>query len=83
MRLQHAVGESADYTREVSPEAWRRIMLIALDGLRPDRRRPSPMPVPPLDNEQFVCTMRDWALQRRRWACSDPGDCAGCDGSKV
>jgi hypothetical protein len=24
------------------------------------------MPVPPLDNEQFVCTMREWALQRRR-----------------
>jgi AcrR family transcriptional regulator len=64
--LQHAIGEVADYTREVSPEAWRRIMLIALDGLRPDRRRPSPMPVPPLDNEQFVCTMREWALQRRR-----------------
>jgi AcrR family transcriptional regulator len=64
--LQHAIGEVADYTREVSPEAWRRIMLIALDGLRPDRRRPSPMPVPPLNDEQFVCTMREWALQRRR-----------------
>jgi hypothetical protein len=64
--LQHAIGEVADYTREVSPEAWRRIMLIALDGLRPDRRRPSPMPVPPLDDEQFVCTTREWALQRRR-----------------
>jgi AcrR family transcriptional regulator len=64
--LQHAVGEVADYTREVSPETWRRIMLIALDGLRPDRRRPSPMPVPPLDDEQFGCTMREWALQRRR-----------------
>jgi hypothetical protein len=60
--LQHAIGEVADYTREVSPEAWRRIMLIALDGLRPDRRRPSAMPVPPLDNEQFDCTMREWGL---------------------
>jgi AcrR family transcriptional regulator len=64
--LQHAIGEVADYTRETSPEAWRRVMLIALDGLRPDRRRPSPMPVPPLDNEQFDCTMQEWALQRRR-----------------
>jgi AcrR family transcriptional regulator len=64
--LQHAIGEVADYTREASPHAWRRIMLIALDGLRPDRRRPSPMPVPPLDDEQFVCTMREWALQRHR-----------------
>jgi len=59
--LQHAIAEVADYTREVSPQAWRRIMLIALDGLRPDRRRPSPMPVPPLDDEQFV-----GAMQRRR-----------------
>jgi len=64
--LQHAVGEAADYTREVAPEAWRRVMLIALDGLRPDRRRPSPMPVPPLDEDQVVCSMRDWGLRRRR-----------------
>ena len=64
--LQHAIGEAAEYTREVAPEVWRRIMLIALDGLRPDRRRPSPMPVPPLDDEQVVCSMRDWALRRRR-----------------
>ncbi len=64
--LQHAIGEAAEYTREVAPDVWRRIMLIALDGLRPDRRRPSPMPVPPLDDEQVVCTMRDWSLRRRR-----------------
>jgi AcrR family transcriptional regulator len=66
MLLQHAIGEAAEYTREVAPEAWRRVMLIALDGLRPDRRRPSPMPVPPLDEEQVVCSMRDWGLRRRR-----------------
>jgi hypothetical protein len=64
--LQHAMGEVAEYTREVAPEVWRRVMLIALDGLRPDRRRPSPMPVPPLDEEQVVCSMRDWGLRRRR-----------------
>jgi AcrR family transcriptional regulator len=66
MLLQHAIGEAAEYTREVAPEAWRRIMLIALDGLRPDRRRPSPMPAPPLDEEQVICSMRDWGLRRRR-----------------
>jgi AcrR family transcriptional regulator len=66
MLLQHAIGEAAEYTREVAPEAWRRVMLIALDGLRPDRRRPSPMPVPPLDEDQVVCSMRDWGLRRRR-----------------
>jgi AcrR family transcriptional regulator len=64
--LQHAIGEAAEYTREVAPEVWRRVMSIALDGLRPDRRRPSPMPVPPLDEEQVVCSMREWGLRRRR-----------------
>ena len=64
--LQHAVGEAADYTREAAPEAWRRVMSIALDGLRPDHRRPGPMPVPPLDEEQVVCSMREWGLRRRR-----------------
>jgi AcrR family transcriptional regulator len=64
--LQHAIGEVAEYTHEVSPQVWRRILLIALDGLRPDRRRPSPMPGPPLDDEQVVCSMRDWGLRRRR-----------------
>ncbi len=64
--LQHAVSEAAAYTQEVAPEAWRRVLQIALDGLRPDRRRPTPMPVPPLDDEQVDCAMRDWGLRRRR-----------------
>ena len=52
--LQHAISEVAEHTRKISPEVWRRTMLIVLDGLRPDRRRPSPMPVPPLDDDQVV-----------------------------
>jgi AcrR family transcriptional regulator len=64
--IQHAAGEVAAYTREVSPEVWRRILVVALDGLRPDRRRPSPMPVPALDDEQVFCSMRSWGEQRRR-----------------
>jgi AcrR family transcriptional regulator len=66
MLLQHAIGEAADYTRDVAPDVWRRVMAIALDGLRPDRRRPGPMPVPPLDDDQVVCSMREWGLRRRR-----------------
>lgn len=66
LMLQHAIGEAAEYTREVAPEVWRRIMVIALDGLRPDRRRPSPMLVPPLDDEQVFCSMREWGQRRRR-----------------
>lgn len=64
--LQHAIGEVADYTREAAPEVWRRVLVIALDGLRPDRRRASQMPVPPLDDEQISCSMRDWGTRRRR-----------------
>jgi AcrR family transcriptional regulator len=64
--LQHAIGEAAAYTHDIAPEAWRRIMCIALDGLRPDRRRPSPMPVPALDDGQVLCAMRDWGMRRRR-----------------
>ena len=64
--LQHAVGEVAVYTREAAPDVWRRTLVIALDGLRPDRRRPSEMPVPPLDDEQIFCSMRSWGARRRR-----------------
>jgi AcrR family transcriptional regulator len=64
--LQHAIGEVADYSREAAPEVWRRMLVIALDGLRPDRRRATPMPVPPLDDEQISCSMRDWGARRRR-----------------
>jgi AcrR family transcriptional regulator len=64
--LQHAINEAAAYTHEVAPEAWRRVLCIALDGLRPDRRRPTPMPVPPLDDAQVDCAMREWGQRRRR-----------------
>jgi AcrR family transcriptional regulator len=64
--LQHAIGEAAAYTHDVAPDAWRRVMCIALDGLRPDRRRPSPMPAAALDDEQVLSAMRDWGLRRRR-----------------
>jgi AcrR family transcriptional regulator len=64
--LQHAIGEVADYTRDASPEVWRRTLAIALDGLRPDRRRVTPMPVAALDDEQISCSMRDWGSRRRR-----------------
>ena len=62
--LQHAIGEAGEYTREIAPEAWRRVMLIVLDGLRPDRRRPSAMPAPALTDEEIVSSMRDWSRRR-------------------
>jgi AcrR family transcriptional regulator len=64
--LQHAIGEVADYTRDASPEVWRRTLVIALDGLRPDRRRATPMPADALDDDEVSCSMREWGSRRRR-----------------
>jgi AcrR family transcriptional regulator len=64
--LQHAVGEVADYTREADPQVWRRMLVIVLDGLRPDRRRPSPMLCPPLDDAGLVCSMANLGRRRPR-----------------
>ncbi len=64
--MQHAIGEVADYTREADPDVWRRTLLVLLDGLRPDRRRPTPMPGPPLDAAGLLCSMQHWGGSRRR-----------------
>lgn len=64
--IQHAICEVAEYSREAAPEVWRRMLVIVLDGLRPDRRRPSRMPGPALDEDEIVCSMRSWGLRRRR-----------------
>jgi AcrR family transcriptional regulator len=64
--LQHAIGEVADYTREADPQVWRRMLVIVLDGLRPDRRRPSRMPCSALDDAGLVCSMQNLGSRRRR-----------------
>lgn len=64
--LQHAISEAADFTREQAPDAWRRLLTVVLDGLRPDRRRPSAMPAPPLAPEQMICACAAWSPRRRR-----------------
>jgi AcrR family transcriptional regulator len=64
--LQHAIGEVADYTREADPQVWRRMLVIVLDGLRPDRRRPSLMPCSALDDAGLVCSMQNLGGRRRR-----------------
>jgi len=65
MMLQHAIGEVAAYTRDAAPEAWRRMLVLALDGLRPDRRRPSPMPVPAPDVKRVTAAMRTHGARAR------------------
>lgn len=45
---QFAIGALRDHTRDESPELWRRLMTIVLDGLRPSRETTTPFTAPPL-----------------------------------
>ena len=53
---QMAIGTITDATRDVAPDAWRRLMTIVLDGLRPAREAPTPMPAAPLDDAMLEAT---------------------------
>lgn len=59
--LQVMVGAAADYTRQVSPTAWRRFLNLLLDGLRPCRSGARPLEEPPL-----TLTQLDAALQAHK-----------------
>jgi AcrR family transcriptional regulator len=63
---QHAIGEVASFARDADSEVWRRLLTIFFDGVRPDRRRPSPMAAEPLTPEGFVCAMQNMGRRRRR-----------------
>ena len=63
--IQFMVGSVIDYTCDVDPEAWRRMLAIVLDGLRMRRDGPSPLPRPPLDEAQMERAMAAWRAPRR------------------
>jgi AcrR family transcriptional regulator len=63
--LQFMLGALIDYTHDVDPEAWRRLLGIVLDGLRTRRDGPSPLPRPALDDEQVARAMSAWRVPRR------------------
>lgn len=50
----------AEYAGDVEPQLWRRYLALLLDGLRPDRDAPSPLPLPPLDDAQLDEAMHRW-----------------------
>jgi AcrR family transcriptional regulator len=54
------VGAIVDYTQDVEPEVWRRLLAIVLDGLRTRRDGPSPLPTPPLADAQLDRAMGTW-----------------------
>jgi hypothetical protein len=55
----------AEYTGAASPEAWRRYLMLVLDGLRAGPGEPSPLPVDALSEEQADEAMRAWRPPRR------------------
>jgi AcrR family transcriptional regulator len=63
--IQLMLGSVIDSTHDVDPEAWRRMLAIVLDGLRPQRDGPSPLPRPPLDEAQMERAMAAWRAPRR------------------
>jgi AcrR family transcriptional regulator len=63
--IQFMLGALIDYTHEVDPEAWRRLLGIVLDGLRARRDSPSPLPRPPLDDADLDRAMAAWRKVRR------------------
>jgi len=56
--MQFMVGAAAFYAGDVSPDLWRRMFTIVLDGLRERRAKTTPLPVGPLSEEQFEQAMR-------------------------
>jgi AcrR family transcriptional regulator len=51
-----ALSYVAERTRDVAPRFWERLLTIFLDGVRADATR-TPMPVPPLRQEQWISAM--------------------------
>jgi hypothetical protein len=63
--IQFMLGALIDYTHDVDPEAWRRLLAIVLDGLRAGRAAPTPLPTPALDDAQLDRAMAAWRQARR------------------
>jgi AcrR family transcriptional regulator len=63
--IQLAIGTIAESSRDVAPEAWRRMMALVVDGLRPEHAK-SELVAPALDQEQSDAVMACYGTSRRR-----------------
>ena len=54
----------SDYTAEVAPEVWRRMLAIVLDGLAVERAAPSELAVAPMSVEDLDAAMTGWRPAR-------------------
>jgi hypothetical protein len=64
--IQFMLGSVIDAARDVEPELWRRYFALVLRGLRAEPTPVQPLPVGPLNEEQFNDVMRCWAPAPRR-----------------
>ena len=58
--IQIMLATVMDFTAEVAPETWRRMLGIVLDGLRADGGGPTELSAPALDPDQLSRAMVDW-----------------------
>ena len=63
--LQMAIGAIAESSRDVSPDVWRRMMSVLIDGLRAESATTELAP-PPLKPEELQDVMASCAPPRRR-----------------
>jgi len=64
LMLNLCIGLLADRTRDIAPDYWERVLTIVIDGMSA-KGPTTPMPVEPLDREEFTEAM---ASARRRRA---------------
>jgi AcrR family transcriptional regulator len=58
--IQLMVGAVVDYTRDVDPDVWRRLLALVLDGLRAAPEVRTPFPAAPLSSDDLTRAMSNW-----------------------
>jgi AcrR family transcriptional regulator len=58
--IQFMLGAVIDFTHDVAPETWRRLLAIVLDGLRPRPDASGRLPAAALDEAQLERAMDAW-----------------------
>ena len=63
--IQLMIATVMDFSSEVRPDVWRRMLQIVIDGLRSSRDEPSELPAPALDPDCLAQAMSSWKATGR------------------
>ncbi|MGE4426212.1 MAG: TetR/AcrR family transcriptional regulator [Solirubrobacteraceae bacterium] len=63
--LQVMLGTVVDFSRDVQPDAWRRVLAIVIDGMRASDEARTPLDAPPLSADRIATAMVAWGSRRR------------------